>query len=87
MSDLPQIHDWFFNLLTGGQWIFIYIIAVIVLLTLSFTHWGLGEQEPDIVGGGCVAMFLVPPLVWLVLLAIGNFISFMIWLWLGGVGG
>lgn len=86
MSDLPQIHDWFFNLLTGGQWTFLYI--VLALGILGFSIWVQSRlDEPEVISIGVGSAIVVPPLLFLGILAIGNFISFMIWLWFGGVGG
>lgn len=86
MSDLPQIHDWFFNLLTGGQWTFLYI--VLALGILGFSIWVHSRlDEPEVISIGVGLAIVVPPLLFLGILAIGNFISFMIWLWFGGVSG
>lgn len=83
---LPQIHDWFYNLLTPGQWVFLYI--AIGLLIWGLTIWvALKESDSTAAEAGFGLALVVPPIIFLVLLAIGNFISFMIWLWFGGVGG
>lgn len=86
MQDLPQIHNWIYNLLTEGQWIFLWI-------SLGLIIWGLmiwmavKEEDSTAVGAGFGLGLVVPPIIFAVLLLIGNFISFMIWLWFGGVSG
>lgn len=86
MSNLPQIHDWFYNLLTGGQWFFLYIALGLIIWGLMI--WlSVKEKDSTAVGAGFALGLIIPPIIFGVLLIIGNFISFMIWLWFGGVGG
>lgn len=86
MSNLPQIHDWFYNLLTPGQWVFLWIAFGLIIWGLMI--WvAVKVGDGNLAGAGLALALAVPPLLILVLLAIGNFISFMIWLWFGGVGG
>lgn len=86
MSDLPQIHDWMFNLLTGGQWTFIYILSAIAIF-VGLLIIGVKVDEPEMGGIAFGVAITAFPIFALVMLALGNFISFMIWLWFGGVGG
>lgn len=86
MSNIPQIHDWLYNLLTPGQWVFLWIaIGLIIWGLMIGVAWR--ENDSTAAGAGFGLALVVPPVIFLVLLAIGTFISFMIWLWFGGVGG
>lgn len=86
MTNLPQIHDWFYNLLTGGQWVFLWIALGLIIWGLMI--WVSAKEQDSLAAGAGFGLGLaVPPLVFVVLLLIGNFTSFMIWLWFGGVGG
>jgi len=86
MADLPQIHDWMSNLLTMGQWTFIYILSVIVIFVgLSIL---LRPIQEDGIGAASFGVAIIAfPLFAVVMLALGNFISFMIWLWFGASNG
>lgn len=90
MTDLPQIHDWFQALLTTGQWFFLWIIGFIALSVWGLAAYARASGDPDdtvYIGLGFLGGILLPPLTWIVLVGLGHFISFMIWLWFGGVGG
>lgn len=82
MTDLPQIHDWFQGLLTPGQWIFLWI-AAFILIAISGLISSLSEDDADLFGISLYVGTLIPPLIWVVLIALGHFISFMIFLWFG----
>lgn len=81
MSELPQIHDWMFNLLTPGQWIFIYILSLIIIFVLGIVV--TVKEGDDWVGIGFGVGIIAFPIFAFVMLALGNFISFMIFLWFG----
>lgn len=86
MADLPQIHDWMFNLLTMGQWTFIYIASVIVIFVSLLTLFAKVYVDETGVGGVAFGVAIIAfPLFAVAMLAIGNFISFMIYLWFGVV--
>jgi hypothetical protein len=80
MNNLPQLHDWFLELLTPGQWIFLYIVSWILIMVGFF--WLIRKEEFEGKGGVSFALGMaLPPFLFGAILVILNFLSFMIWLW------
>lgn len=69
------------ELLLPSQWVFVYIVSFIVIMILALILAIKDEQEWMVAGVGLG--LLLPLLLAAFLLALGNFISFMIWLWAG----
>lgn len=85
MSDLPQVQDWFYNLLPPSQWVFLWIVAAILIFVI-FIYAFRDEADGALIGGAAVFSILLPLLIFLVLIGALSFVSFMIWLWSGAPG-
>lgn len=82
MSNLPQIHDWFQGLLTSGQWVFLWIAAFIVIVVVGIIQ-SIRKDNGDLFVFSLYAATLLPVFAWVACMALGHFISFMIFLWFG----
>jgi len=79
MSNLPQIHDWMFNLLTVNQWIFVWVVLGFIVLCLG-VYGAVTLDEGWFFGLSVwVAVFGIP-LLFTLLLGVGHFLSWLIYL-------
>lgn len=83
MTNLPQLHDWFWELLTPGQWFVTWILSFIAF----WIWWGLSwtKEDPEMAGPAFWAAFTAVPLVGGVVWCLLNFVSFLIFMWFLGV--
>lgn len=70
-------HDWFAGLLSTGQWLTIFIVAGLILgIVFQFVDDGADNRGSAF----CAGLFL-PLTLWLFIMLVLHFVSFLVGLW------